>query len=138
MPESDELNCGRETLDCYAMANIGKGISITGTVEAAEPLSIAGSIKGEIHIGDHEVVLEADARIDGAIMARAIDVHGHVLGRLVAKDAVRLRAGSVVQGDIATPRIALEEGAVFNGRVDPGRTEAAFKVAEHRSRAATG
>lgn len=116
------------------MTNIGKGISITGTVHAAEPLTIAGTIKGDVHAGDHEVTLEAAAHVEGAVMARSIVVSGRSSGRLVAKDVVRLCAGSKVQAEIAAPRFALDDGASFNGRVEPGRAEAAFKVAEHRNK----
>jgi cytoskeletal protein CcmA (bactofilin family) len=114
------------------MTNIGRGISITGTVESAEPLTIAGTVKGDVHAGEHEVTLDAQAQIDGAVMARSIIVSGQSKGRLVAKDIVRLLAGCRVQAEVASPRFALEEGAVFSGRVDPSRSEAAFKVAEHR------
>lgn len=114
------------------MTNIGKGISITGTVESAEPLAIAGTVKGDVHAEEHEVTLEPQAHVEGAVMARSIIIAGQSKGRLVAKDIVRLRAGARVQAEVASPRFALEEGAVFNGRVDPGRSEAAFKVAEHR------
>lgn len=116
------------------MTNIGKGISISGAVHASEPLTIAGTIKGDVHAAEHHVILEAAAHVDGAVMARTIDVAGRSTGRLVAKELVRLRTGCRVQADIAAPRLALEEGASFNGRVDPGRTDAAFKVAEHREK----
>lgn len=117
------------------MTNIGKGISITGVVHASEPLTIGGTIKGDVHAGEHQVTLETNAQVDGAVMAKIIDVSGRSTGRLVAKELVRLRNGCRVQAEIAAPRLALEEGATFNGRVDPGRTEAAFKVAEHREKA---
>ena len=114
------------------MTNIGKGIAITGSVRSEEPLAIAGSIKGEVLAGDHEVTLEAGADVDGAVLARSIIVSGRSSGRLVAKEIVRLRSGARVQSEVAAPRFALEDGAVFNGRVDPSRAEAAFAVAGHR------
>lgn len=114
------------------MTNIGRGIIISGTVRSDEPLTIAGTIKGEVFAGDHEVTLEEGANIDGAILARSIVVSGRSEGRLVAKEVVRLRKGAAVRAEVAAPRFALEEGAIFNGKVDPARTEAAFKVAEHR------
>jgi len=114
------------------MTNIGKGITIVGTVRSEEPLAIAGSIKGDVTAGEHEITLEATAEIEGAIMARSIVVNGRTNGRLVAKDIVRVRSGARVQSEVASPRFALEEGAVFNGKVDPSRVDAAFAVAGHR------
>lgn len=114
------------------MTNIGKGIAISGSVRSDEPLAIAGTIKGDIFAGDHEVTLEEGSDIDGAVLARSIVVHGRSAGRLVAKEVVRLRRGASVRAEISAPRFALEDGAIFNGKVDPARTDAAFKVAEHR------
>lgn len=54
------------------------------------------------------------------------------MGRLVARDIVRVLEGATVRGDVAAPRIELEEGAVFNGRVEPARVEAAIRVAAYR------
>lgn len=114
------------------MTNIGKGIAISGSVRSDEPLAIAGTIKGDVFAGEHEVTLEEGANVDGAVLARSIVVNGRSVGRLVAKEVVRLRRGASVRAEIAAPRFALEDGAVFNGKVDPARTDAAFTVAEHR------
>ncbi len=114
------------------MTNIGKGIAITGTVRSDEPLAIAGTIRGEVLAADQEVTLEAAADIDGAVLARSIIVNGKYSGRLVAKESVFLRKGASVKADVSAPRFSLEDGAIFNGRVDPSKTEAAFAVAGHR------
>lgn len=117
------------------MTNIGRGIAITGTVRSEEPLAIAGRIKGDVIAAEHEVTLENGSDVDGAVMARTIVVLGKITsGRLVGRDAVRLQKGASVQAEIATPRFAMEDGAIFNGRVDPSKVDAAFKVAEHRER----
>jgi cytoskeletal protein CcmA (bactofilin family) len=117
------------------MTNIGKGIAITGTVRSEEPLAIAGRIKGDVIAAEHEVTLENGSDIDGAVLARTIIVLGKITsGRLVGRDAVKLRKGASVEAEIATPRFAMEDGAIFNGKVDPAKVEAAFKVAEHRER----
>lgn len=114
------------------MTSIGKGITITGTVRSDEPLAIAGTVKGDVFANDHEVTLEPEAEVDGAVLARSIVIRGRYTGRLVAKEAVRLMGGAKVKADVASPRFALEDGALFNGKVDPAKTEAAFAVAEHR------
>jgi cytoskeletal protein CcmA (bactofilin family) len=117
------------------MTSIGKGIAITGTVRSDEPLTIAGTVKGEVFANDHEVTLEPEADVDGAVLARSIVINGKYTGRLVAKETVRLMKGAQVKADVASPRFALEDGATFNGKVDPAKTEAAFAVAGHRDAA---
>ena len=43
---------------------------------------------------------------------------GHVQGNVVASGRVELRAGCSVQGDIRALRLAVEDNAVFRGKVD--------------------
>ena len=116
------------------MTNIGRGIAITGMVRSEEPLAIAGKIIGDVVAAEHEVTLEAGSDMDGAVMAKTIVVFGKSNGRLIGRDAVRLRKGSSVEAEILTPHFAMEDGAIFNGRVDPTKVDAAFRVAEHREK----
>ena len=114
------------------MTTIGRQIAITGSVRADEPLAVEGTIKGDVLAPEHEVTLEREADVDGTILARTIVVNGNYSGRLVAKDTVRLRAGASVKAEISAPRFTMEDGAVFNGKVDPAKADAAFAVAGHR------
>jgi cytoskeletal protein CcmA (bactofilin family) len=113
-------------------STIGKAIRIKGTVHADEPIAIGGTITGDIFAGENGVTVEAQGTVDGTITARHILVRGTVHGRLVATDLVRLDATSNVAADIASPKAAIEEGAVYNGRVEPARAEAAARVAAYR------
>jgi cytoskeletal protein CcmA (bactofilin family) len=114
---------------------IGKALVIHGSVRAEEPLEIAGSITGDILVANHDVTLEPGAHVDGAVLARSITVKGRSVGRLVASDIVRLEEGSAVSADVAAPLFSLAEGARFNGRVEPSRADAAFRVARYRDKA---
>lgn len=113
-------------------SSIGKAITVKGTVHADEPITVSGKIAGDVFAGENGVTVERDGQVDGTITARHIVVRGTVKGRLVATDLVRLEATSKVEGDIASPKAAIEEGAMFNGRVDPARAEAAARVAAYR------
>jgi cytoskeletal protein CcmA (bactofilin family) len=112
---------------------IGKGVKITGTLTADEPVSIVGTFSGEVLVANHSVTVETGGHVDGAVTARVITVQGGSEGRLIARDIVRLLEGATVKADVSTPKLALEEGAMFTGRVDGGaRAEAAARVAAYR------
>jgi cytoskeletal protein CcmA (bactofilin family) len=113
---------------------IGKHITITGTIQAQEPVTIAGTVHGDVHATDYDVTVEAGARIEGAVTARCITVRGRSTGRLIARELVRVQHSAAVKADVRAPRLALEEGATFNGCVEPAKTEAAFFVAAYRSK----
>jgi cytoskeletal protein CcmA (bactofilin family) len=55
---------------------------------------------------------------------------------VVASGRVELRAGCVVEGDIRALRLAVEDNAVFRGRVD--LTQGAAKPAESPTGSAAG
>jgi cytoskeletal protein CcmA (bactofilin family) len=112
---------------------IGKGITIKGNIQAEEPVTIAGTVNGDVLASDHEVTVELGARVDGAVTARSITVRGRSTGRLVARDVVRVQQSAAVKADVRAPKLALEEGATFNGRVQPAKTDAAIRVAAYRN-----
>ncbi len=64
---------------------------------------------------------------------RSIIVRGHSKGRLIARDIVRVLRTAIVKPDVASPKITLEEGATFNGSVEPGRVDAAMIVQAYRN-----
>jgi cytoskeletal protein CcmA (bactofilin family) len=115
---------------------IGKSVNIKGSLSADEPISIVGTLNGELLVANHGVTVETGGRVEGAVTARVITVQGGSVGRLIARDVVRVLEGATVNADIASPKLALEEGAVFNGKVDGGaRAEAAARVAAYRNTA---
>src|SRR5688500_8394035 len=116
---------------------IGKGVKITGSLTADEPVSIVGTFNGDVLVANHSVTVETGGLVDGAVTARVITVQGGSAGRLIARDVVRVLEGATVNADVASPKLALEEGAVFNGKVDGGaRAEAAARVAAYRNNSA--
>lgn len=116
---------------------IGKGVSITGSLTADEPISIVGRLNGDVLVANHAVTVETGGRVEGAVTAAVITVQGGTAGRLIARDVVRVLQGATVNADVASPKLAIEEGALFNGRVDGGtRAEAAARVARYRQNGA--
>src|SRR5688500_4747833 len=117
---------------------IGKGVNITGSLTADEPVSIIGTLHGEVLVANHAVTVELGGRVDGAVTARVITVQGGSAGRLIARDVVRVLDGATVKADVTSPKLALEDGAMFNGKVDGGaRAEAAARVAAYRQSSST-
>jgi cytoskeletal protein CcmA (bactofilin family) len=112
---------------------IGKGVNITGSLTADEPVSIVGTLNGEVLVANHSVTVETGGHVEGAVTARVITVQGGSAGRLIARDVVRVLVGAKVKADVTSPKLALEDGALFTGRVDGGaRAEAATRVAAYR------
>jgi cytoskeletal protein CcmA (bactofilin family) len=103
-------------------ATIGRSITINGDVKGDEDLLIQGRIDGSVTLKEHAVTVGPEGEVKADIAARVITVEGKVEGNLSAQDQVVLRSASRVQGNIAAPRVVLEDGARFRGGVDMGET----------------
>jgi cytoskeletal protein CcmA (bactofilin family) len=113
---------------------IGKGITIKGTIQADEAVTIAGSVTGDVIATNFDVVVEDGAHVNGAVTARAITVRGTSKGRLIAREIVRVFRSASVRADVAAPKLTLEDGALFSGSVEPARVDAAIIVGAYRRR----
>jgi len=115
------------------ITTIGRGITIKGTIHAQEPVRIAGTITGDVLAADHDVTVEPGGQVVGAITGRRITIGGKSSGRLIAREFVRVQQSAAVKADIASPKMALEDGATFNGSVEPARVDAAMRVQAYRN-----
>lgn len=102
---------------------IGATIRFKGDLTADEDLVIHGRIEGTILVS-RSLTLSADGGMIGDIRARHIVVEGNVKGDLHALESVIVRASGTVSGNIHAPRVAILDGATFNGRVDMERARA--------------
>jgi cytoskeletal protein CcmA (bactofilin family) len=101
-------------------ATIGRSITIHGEVTGDEDLLIQGRVEGSIELKQQSITVGKDGRVKAAISGRVIVVEGQVEGDLKGDEQVVLRTTAKVQGDIASPRVVLEDGATFSGGVDMG------------------
>lgn len=111
-----------------APARIGKTVVIRGEIRGSEDLVIDGRVEGTVHLSENRLTIGPNAIVTADISAKDVLVLGHVQGNVVASGRVELRAGCVVEGDVHALRLAIEDNAVFRGKVD--LTQAASKSLE--------
>jgi len=99
-------------------AVIGPGIVINGDISGSENLIIEGKVKGQIRLGSHEVTVGKTGEVNADVAAKMIRVAGKVNGDLTGKEKVIISSTGNVRGNIVTPRMLLEDGAVFKGSID--------------------
>lgn len=105
-----------------AAARIGKSVLIRGEVKGSEDLYIDGQIEGTIHLSESRLTVGPNATLSADVNARDVLVMGSIQGNIVASGRVELRAGSQVNGDIRAQRLAIEDNAIFRGKVDLTQT----------------
>ena len=96
---------------------IGTDLTILGdkiTIISQNKLQVDGDVRGNVH-GKHVVITE-EGSVVGMVSAETIEVRGGVRGSIRAV-SVKLQASAQVQGDITHQKLAIAEGAEFDGSV---------------------
>ncbi len=108
---------------------IGKGTTIVGNIESFGNVRIEGKVDGDIKtkskasFGDSAVVV-------GNVLAQNADVSGEIKGSIEVQGLLTLRQSAVINGDIVTGKLNIEEGAVFNGSCKMGAVIKDIKLGE--------
>ncbi|HJU41306.1 MAG TPA: polymer-forming cytoskeletal protein [Vicinamibacterales bacterium] len=103
------------------MVNIGKSVVIKGELSGSEDLTIEGQVDGRIDLKGNVLTIGPNGKIKAEIFAKSVVVLGEVTGNVTASEKVDIRDNGSVDGDIASPRVAIAEGAHFRGSVDMQR-----------------
>jgi cytoskeletal protein CcmA (bactofilin family) len=98
-------------------ATIGRTLVIKGEISGAESLYIDGCIEGKITLPDNRVTIGRNGSVQANITAREVVVMGKVIGNIDCSDRVDIRSEGMVNGDVSTIRISVEDGAVLKGGI---------------------
>ncbi len=105
------------------VAHIGKSVIVKGELSGSEDLFLDGEVEGSIELRTNSIVVGPNGRIRATIHAREIIIHGKVDGNVRGIEKVELKKSAVLNGDIFTQRIIIEDGAFFKGAIDIQKAE---------------
>ncbi len=94
---------------------IGRGTDIVGNLNIQTSTRIDGKIKGEIVVKE-QIVLGPESFIDGTITAKSAYIGGKVTGSIKCSNDLTLAQTAKFEGEMASAKLVIEEGAVFNGK----------------------
>jgi cytoskeletal protein CcmA (bactofilin family) len=101
-------------------AILTRGICINGELTGKADLVIDGDVKGSIRLGESRLTVGQAGHVQADIEASEIVVHGRVEGDLRGRERVVLGSSCQVVGDLEAPRVVIDDGARFNGRIEMG------------------
>lgn len=110
-----------------------EGAKVIGDLIADSNLRIDGEIIGNISTSS-KVVIGENAVIKGNLVCQEADIEGKVDGKIDVEGLLTLRSNSKVTGDIQTGKLSIEEGALFLGKCNMGKTAAASKSVDVQRR----
>src|SRR5262245_48340964 len=98
---------------------IAAEISISGKIDGAGHVRIAGRFEGDVNIkGD--LTIEPGASLSGGIRAESVAVAGAVEGNIESARTVELLATGVLEGDLKAGTLTVAAGSRMRGRVEFG------------------
>ncbi len=100
---------------------IGAGSLFKGNIETKGTLRIDGQMEG--HVQADWVILGEKSSVKGDVTARGIIIGGRIEGNVHAKEIAEIKAKGQVWGEIQAPKMAMAEGAIFDGRSSMARAE---------------
>jgi len=101
-----------------AVATIGKSIQFKGELTGDEDLEIDGNVEGDVKLPNHILKIGPHGQVKASVIAKCVQIVGHIAGNVTATERVEVEASGVVEGDIRAPKLLVQEGAVINGAIE--------------------
>lgn len=112
-------------------AFVGEGVEFKGTITYEGTVRIDGQLDGEIHTKGVLLVGQG-AVITAKVEAGTVISQGRIVGDIIARDKIQLKAPAVVDGSVRTPSLSMEEGVLFNGSCEMGPVRESHYEGESR------
>lgn len=96
---------------------IGRGIEVKGDINFSDRLQVDGKTVGKLTSDSGTLIIGESGHVEAQIDVGVCVVHGSINGNLIARSKLEIRRTGRVQGDVITPVLLVEEGAVFNGAI---------------------
>ena len=95
---------------------LGEGTEIIGEIRFSEIMRVDANISGTIVSDSGSLLIMERGRVKATVQAGIVEVSGIVEGTITAKNSVKIHSTGRVYGDIYTPALIIEHGAVFDGK----------------------
>ncbi|HXU40206.1 MAG TPA: polymer-forming cytoskeletal protein [Blastocatellia bacterium] len=106
--ESDDTGQGR----------ISRGVQISGDVQFADALFVDGKVIGKVYSETGSLLIEQAGDVQADIDVGICVVRGTVRGNINCKSRAEIYKTGRVEGDINSPVLLVEEGAILSGTID--------------------
>jgi cytoskeletal protein CcmA (bactofilin family) len=129
---SESESMARDIKEGRLSGFVGNGTVLTGETTFQAMLRVDGHLTGRVTSEVGTLVIGATGRVDANISVAAAVINGTINGDVTASERVELGRTAKVIGNIHSPRLMIEDGAVFEGSCTMLKSREAFdkRVAE--------
>lgn len=98
-------------------AFLGEGTEFNGLLSFEGTVRIDGKFEGEV-VSKDTLILGESAVMNAEVSVGIIIVRGKIAGNIVASKKIEIRSEGEVIGNIKTPLLFVEEGAILDGKCE--------------------
>src|SRR6185436_19113147 len=113
MTESETL--ARDIKEGTLSGFVGGGTMVTGEANFKAMMRVDGHLSGRISSTSGTLIVGANGKVDANIEVAVATIHGAVNGDIIATQRLELGRAAKLNGNIQTPSLVIEQGAVFEG-----------------------
>lgn len=113
MTESETL--ARDIKEGTLSGFVGGGTMVTGEANFKAMMRIDGHLSGRVSSTSGTLIVGANGKVDANIEVAVAVIHGTINGDIIATQRLELGRAAKVHGNIQTPSLIIEQGAIFEG-----------------------
>jgi cytoskeletal protein CcmA (bactofilin family) len=111
--ESDSM--ARDIKEGRLSGFVGHGTTLTGETEFHAMLRVDGHLIGTVTSEAGTLIIGTNGQVDANVMVAAAMINGTVNGDVIASEKLQLGRTARVLGNVQSPRLIVEEGAILEG-----------------------
>lgn len=113
MTESESL--ARDIKEGTLSGFVGGGTVVTGEANFKAMMRVDGHLSGRVSSSSGTLIVGANGKVDANIEVAVAVIHGTINGDIIATQRLELGRAAKVHGNIQTPSLIIEQGAIFEG-----------------------
>lgn len=114
-PVTESESLARDIKEGILSGFVGNGTTLDGTANFKGMLRVDGHLSGHVNSDGGTLIVGNNGQVDADIAVAVATIHGAVNGNIIASQRLELGRAAKVKGDIETPSLVIEQGAVFEG-----------------------
>ena len=99
-------------------SRLGPSLRVKGEISGNEDLIIDGAVEGIVRLNEKKLMIGPAANVKADITAGEVVVSGNLKGNIFARGRIEIRNDGSVTGDVTTPQVFIEDGALFKGSIE--------------------